>query len=148
MFALRHERQGLTALVTVLILGSIALLTAIVIALRGAGEVDLGLTSLQGQQADAILLGCREEALLRIQRDRRIGRDSAAQSVIGNGTCTMQTRLLPGTSLETYDVTLQAERGRSKKCASLKVIVPSMQIVSFDPLACSEVHFTASSSSS
>lgn len=131
-----RQRNGLTALITVLVLGSVALLTAIIIALRAAGEVDLGLTSLHGQQADVTLSGCAEEALIRLSRDQSFAQGASQSYDIGNGTCTFRTFLAPSSGFQTYGIELKAQRGRSEKCASMRVIVPSLQIAQWKTVAC------------
>lgn len=134
-------RSGLTALITVMVLGSVALLTAITIALRGSGEVDLGLSTLHGQQADVILSGCVDDALIRLSRDATFAHDEAVVTEIGQGTCTIKVFDIPGASFQTYAVAARAERGRSQKCAYVQVIVPVMQVAQWKQVSCSLLEF-------
>lgn len=132
MLCFSSRRPGITALVTVMVLGGVALFTAIVIALRGAGETDLSLTTLNGAQADALLAGCADEALLRLSRDQDYGSSGAAYFPFGNGECTVTVQRSPDN--QDYDIIVTAKRQRSRKAARIKVLLPAMQIISWDSI--------------
>lgn len=127
----RSRRPGLTALVTVMLLGGVALFTALVIALRGAGETDLALTTLHGAQADALLIGCAEEGLLRLSHDP-FNALTDMNFPIGNGDCTITTTQAPSST--SYDMIVTVKRQRSLKSAKIKVLLPAMQILSWESI--------------
>lgn len=81
-----HQRHGAMLLITVMILGTIALLIGIGLALRGIGEMDMSYSSSQAQKAQAIADGCAEEALGRLWADSSY---TGGDVTIGQGVCTI-----------------------------------------------------------
>lgn len=122
----------MTALLTVVVIGSAALFSSIAIALRGIGESDLAVSSVRLAQVDALLSGCADEGLLRLSRDQTFAISELVRFSLGNGTCTISIESVQGTTLETYALTITAERLRTKKSARIAVMVPTMQILSWD----------------
>lgn len=131
----RARRPGLTALVTVMVLGGVALFTALVIAIRGAGETDLSLTSLHGAQADALLFGCADEALLRLSKSTGATLLGTTTFTIGNGECEVTTSNSGGST--SYELLISAKRQRSRKAARVRVLLPAMQVVSWEVITVS-----------
>ena len=126
------QRSAMTALLTVVVIGSAALMMSIAIALRGIGESDLAVSSVRLAQVDALLSGCSDEALLRLSRDQTFGQGVPVRFPLGAGTCTITSESVVGTTLETYAIIITAERQRTKKSARVTVLVPTMQILSWD----------------
>lgn len=122
----------MTALLTVVVIGSAALFSSIAIALRGIGESDLAVSSVRLAQVDSLLSGCADEGLLRLSRDQTFAISEPVRFSLGNGTCTLSNKSVVGTTLETYALTITAERLRTKKSARIAVMVPTMQILSWD----------------
>jgi hypothetical protein len=122
------KRPALTALITVLIIGSAALFTSIAIALKGIGETDLSTSATRGVQTDAILLGCSDEALLMLKRASLFAREKTTIA-IGNGSCEILATPVRNAPMETVLLDLKARRQRSEKRATLRVVLPTMDIV-------------------
>lgn len=133
-----RSSAGLTALITVMVLGSVALLTSVVIALRGISEVDLGITSLQGQQADTLLVSCNEEAMYQLSLDPTYATQETVTVELPEGKCTVDVSSIPSAQLPTASIILHAQRGRSIKCADVTLVVPLMEIASWRQIACPE----------
>ena len=81
-----HERPGAMLLLTVIIVGTTALLIALGTAMRGIEELDMGLAEIQSAEALAVAEGCAQEALLRLARDNSY---AGATLSVGDGTCTI-----------------------------------------------------------
>lgn len=131
------SRPGITTLVTVMVLGSVALLISLVISLRAGGEADASLAIAQGQRAEAMLIGCSEEALLRLSEDRYFGVEGATIA-IDDQECFVSVSRVPGASLPTYAIRLKAVYRQAQKCALLNLVVPNMQLLTSEPLPCTE----------
>jgi len=61
------NRQGITALIVVLVIGASALIMSYGAALLGLGELDMGFISSRGTAAFYLADGCVEESLRRLQ---------------------------------------------------------------------------------
>ncbi|MBI3332125.1 hypothetical protein HYZ99_04165 [Candidatus Peregrinibacteria bacterium] len=79
-------RPGSMLLVTVLIVGSIALLTSISVALRGMHELSMAQGIRKSMELTAIADGCMEEAMLRLSRSSSYAGGTLA---VGGGSCTI-----------------------------------------------------------
>ncbi len=135
---IRHSfRPGITTLVTVMVLGSVALLISLVISLRAGGEADASLAIAQGQRAEAMLIGCSEEALLRLSDDPDFGVEEEAV-ILDDQECLVRVSRVPGSSLPTYAIRLKAIYRQAQKCALLNLVVPNMQLLTSEPLPCTE----------
>ncbi len=135
---LRHVRPGLTTLIAVMVLGSIALLISFVITLRAGGEADVSLNIAQGQRAETMLAGCSEEALLRLSRDANYAVSSEETILLDDQTCRVRVERVPGAGLPTFAIRLQATYRQAQKCLVLNLVVPNMQLITADPLPCGD----------
>jgi len=95
----------MTLLITVIILGIVALATGLSIALRAVGELDMGNAGTQSEQAQAVVDACMGEALIKIGRDATY---SGETLTIGQIACTIGVTI-NGTS---RTVTVTALSGR------------------------------------
>ena len=66
---LPHNRSGAMLLITVMIMGAVALLIGMSLALRGIGEMEMSFGSSQALKTQALADGCMEEVLLRLWGD-------------------------------------------------------------------------------
>lgn len=64
-----YNKKGATALLTVLIIGSAALIMAVSAAFLSIGELDLGFTSQKGGETFALADGCMEDVLRHLRID-------------------------------------------------------------------------------
>ncbi len=83
---LSANRPGATLLITVMILGTVALFIGISLALRGIGEMEMSNASYHAQKTLNIADGCMEEALKRLWSAP--GYEGGALS-LGDGECTI-----------------------------------------------------------
>jgi hypothetical protein len=106
---LRH-RPGAMLLLTVLVLGGVALVVVLGIALRGIGEMGMGIAETRSQEAFSAADGCAEEALVRLALNTSYTGDTFA---LGNSTCTII--VTAGVSNQyTIDVTAVRDRWTRK----------------------------------
>ena len=80
------SRPGAMMLITVLIAGSVALTIGLSIALRGIGEIDMGIAEVQTLKAFGIAEGCTEEALFQLSHDESY---TGGLLTLGDGDCTI-----------------------------------------------------------
>ena len=78
------QRPGAMLLITVMIMGAVALIISISLALRGIGEMEMSYSSSQAQKVLAIADGCIEEVLMRLWADSTY---QGGELTLGNGTC-------------------------------------------------------------
>ena len=76
--------RGVTALLTITIIGAITLILALNSSLLGLGELNLGHISTKSSMAMAITDGCLEEALHQLKLDSNYSGDSL---VLNEGSC-------------------------------------------------------------
>lgn len=62
-----HDKRGMAALFTVIIISAAALLMAFGASMLGLGEMDMGYTAQKGQQSMSFVNGCAEESLRQLQ---------------------------------------------------------------------------------
>jgi hypothetical protein len=73
-------------LITVLIVGAVALTIGLSVALRGIGELDMGFAGNRSLEALSIADGCMEEAMIRLWSDYSY---TGATLTVGDGTCSI-----------------------------------------------------------
>ncbi|MDD4628779.1 MAG: hypothetical protein PHE68_05300 [Candidatus Peribacteraceae bacterium] len=86
MKKLFHHRPGAMLLLTVLVLGGVAIAIVLSVALRGIGEMGMGIGETRSQEAFSAADGCAEEALLRLTIDNEY---AGGTYMLGNSTCTV-----------------------------------------------------------
>jgi hypothetical protein len=79
-----HNRPGAMLLITVMIMGSVALIIGISLALRGIGEMEMSFSSSQAQKVLAVADGCVEETLMRLWADSTY---HGGKLTLGQGEC-------------------------------------------------------------
>ncbi len=94
LFHFRRQRPGAALLITVLIVGSVALLITMGIALRGIAELDAAVRTAQSQRAMAMAESCLQHTLLGLWEDKSFAR-SGASFAFDDGTCTAETHTVP-----------------------------------------------------
>ncbi|KKU48575.1 hypothetical protein A3H10_03600 [Candidatus Uhrbacteria bacterium RIFCSPLOWO2_12_FULL_46_10] len=85
---------GFSALLTVLIIGVVALTMATSASLLGLGELELGYTYQKGGEAFSVADGCLEEAMRRLRLDA--GYTGSPSFPVVNGSCTISVVDLGG----------------------------------------------------
>jgi len=100
------ERSGATLLITVMILGTIALLIGITLAMRGIGEMEMSTSSYQREKVLGIADGCMEETLMQLWRNPAYASGSI---LLPPGTCDIEVLRGSG-SLRTVVVHAQIEQ--------------------------------------
>ena len=83
-------RPGAMMLMTVLVAGAVALTVGLSLALRGIGELDMGIAESQSLETFAIAEGCIDEALLRLSHDVSYMGESLS---LGDGDCTISVTI-------------------------------------------------------
>jgi len=83
---LSNSRNGVAALLTVVIVGAAALIMAFSASLLGVGELELGYTATQGGKTLSIAEACVEEALQQLRLDENYNGGSLS---LGDGSCIM-----------------------------------------------------------
>jgi hypothetical protein len=78
------NKQGLALLITVIIIGTAALIMALNASLLGLGELDLGYTSSQSAETFSIADGCVEDTLRHLRIDSAY---SGGTLNVGDGSC-------------------------------------------------------------
>jgi len=102
-------RSGATMLLTVLIVGFVALLVTLSTAMRGIGELNMGFAENQSYETLAIADACAQEALLQLSLDDEY---TGGTITVGDGTCTI-TVTTSGTD-RTIDVSATIDRWTRK----------------------------------
>lgn len=81
---------GFSALLTVLVIGVVALAMAHSASMLGLGELDLGYTAQKGGEAFAVADGCLEETMRRIRLNTNYGVGAGVIALtIANNSCTI-----------------------------------------------------------
>ena len=80
-----QNNKGMSLLLSVVIIGSAALIIALNIALLGLGELDMGYTGAQGGETFSIADGCVEEGLRRLRINSSTY--SGGTLSLGDGSC-------------------------------------------------------------
>lgn len=78
---------GMTLLISVLVLGAVAIVVGSGVAIRGIEEVDISRSTMQTSEALAVADACVEEALLQIKRENTAF--TGTSLTIGDGSCTV-----------------------------------------------------------
>ncbi len=86
LYQLTENNEGLSALISVIIIGAVALLIVRSAALTGFDTIESAYALAQGNSAYALARGCAEDALRRIQSDGTAAADNAALD-FANGHC-------------------------------------------------------------
>lgn len=84
----QHTRNGATLLITVLIVGTVALVVGMGLILRVIGELDIARTSNEAQQSLATADSCLQEVLLGLWGDKTYAREGKIL-VFDRGECTV-----------------------------------------------------------
>lgn len=79
-----HQERGVAALLTIVIVSASALIMAYSSGILGIGELDIGYTAAQGEEALSLADGCIDEALRRIRLDTSY---SGGNITTTNGSC-------------------------------------------------------------
>jgi len=83
-FKIRNSREGMVALLTIIIVGAAVFIMAFSASLLGLGELEMGYDSQQGEESFAIVDGCMEEALRHLRIDNTYAGDTLN---LGGGSC-------------------------------------------------------------
>src|SRR3989338_4977442 len=93
-----NHSKGFSALLTVLIIGVVALAMAYSSSMLGLGELDLGYTAQKGGEAFSAADGCLEEAMRRLRLDA--GYTGSLVLQVGSNSCTITVNGLGGNQYE------------------------------------------------
>lgn len=94
---LRSGKDGVAALVTIIVVSIAALIMAYSSSILGLGELDIGYTSQRGMEAFHVADGCMEETLRRIRLLTSYGVGAGTISLtVSNGTCAIDVVDLGG----------------------------------------------------
>ncbi len=90
---LRHNRPGATLLITVMIVGAVALAISMSIALAGIGDLDMALRTTESQRTLALTEGCLHQSLLNLWGDKSFASNEETFA-LGKGTCTAKVQAM------------------------------------------------------
>lgn len=107
---LRRQRPGATLLITVLIVGAVALVVSMGVALRGIGELDMAIRTTESQKVLALAEGCLQKSLLNLWGDKSFA-SKGESFALGDGTCTAEVNAVENDE-NLREVLVRAERGR------------------------------------
>lgn len=117
--------RGATLLITVLIVGSVALVVGMGIALRGIGELDAAVRTTESHRVLALAEGCVEKSLLGLWGDTSFARSEESFS-LGDGQCTVKVDPMEDDHLR--QMIVRADRGRYAKTIRVIVDVSGYQL--------------------
>ena len=83
---LLQKKDGVAALLTVVIIGGATLIMAFTASLLGLGELEMGYDAGQGGETFSVAEGCMEEGFERLRRDAAYSGGSLS---LGDGSCTI-----------------------------------------------------------
>lgn len=118
---LRQRRSGATLLITVLIVGSVALVIAMSIVLRGIGELDMALRTTEEKRTLALAEGCLQKTLLSLWGDQSFAMEQESFP-LGAGTCSARVAKTE-TNEDLREVVVQATIGHFTR--SIRAIIDS-----------------------
>jgi len=101
---------GATLLITVLIVGAVALVVSISIAMRSMGDLDMAVRTTQLYKTLALAEGCLEQVLLNLWGDKSFATEEETLE-LGTGTCRAQVQGVEGDE-NRREVVVQATVGR------------------------------------
>jgi cysteine-rich repeat protein len=84
---IRKRRNGMTLLISVLVMGAAAIVIGASMAIRGIEEVDIGRSTVQTTETFAVAEACAEEALLQLKR--RGAMYTGTTLAVGDGICSV-----------------------------------------------------------
>ena len=83
--------SAIAALLTILIVSSVALIMAYTASILGLGELDMGYTVQRGSESLSVADGCMEETLRRIQLNTNYGvGEGSLNLTVSNGSCIIE----------------------------------------------------------
>jgi len=120
-----HRRPGAMLLLTVLVMGAVALAIVMSMAMRGIGEMGMAMGEARSQEAFAVSDGCLEEGMLRLALS-----SSFTGSTLTLGSVQCSITVTPTTG-DVRTIAAIATRDRWTRKASVRVDLsgPRLQIV-------------------